>query len=163
MRSGSAEQGRALAVRQARSGFSMIELVVTLAVILVVTAIAVPMIGSAMSGYRLKEAVLSVTGAIQATRYRAISAGYEYRVVFTSATMTYQVQSDPTRTGAYANVGNTVPLTSSKTTLNQDTTLQFRPSGAVSATTGAMTLVLTLSGKTETITVLPYGNVNVTP
>ena len=74
MRCDSAGQNRAVASRQARpSGFSMIELVVTMSIILVVTSIAIPMIGNAMSGYRLKEAVVSVTGAIQATRYRAIA------------------------------------------------------------------------------------------
>jgi prepilin-type N-terminal cleavage/methylation domain-containing protein len=158
-----AGENRASMRQAAPYGFSLMELVVTVAIILIISGIAIPMIGSAMSGYQLKAATVSVTGAIQATRYRAISSGYEFRVVFSSANMTYQVQSDPNRTGTYGAVGSAVPITSSKVTLNADTTLQFRPSGAVSATTGAMTMVLALGTKNETITVLPYGNTTVTP
>ena len=168
MRGGTASQDQFLSLRPAPAsakGFSLIELVVTMAIVLTATAIAVPLVGNAMAQYKLKAAVVSVTGAIQTTRYRAITAGYIFRVVFNSTNLTYQVQSDPTRSGTYTNLGSTVPITSSsaKVALDQDATLQFRPGGAVSATTGSMTMVLTLGGKTETIAVLPYGNINVTP
>jgi prepilin-type N-terminal cleavage/methylation domain-containing protein len=168
MRSGSVVQGRLSALHETRSysdGFSLVETLVTMAIMLIVAAISIPLIGNAMSGYKLKSAVVTVTGAIQATRYRAISSGYKYAIAFNSTNLTYQVQSDPTNSGTFSNVGSAVPLSSStsKPTLNQDTTFQFRPSGVVSATTGAMSLNLSLGGKTETITVLPYGNIDVTP
>jgi hypothetical protein len=46
-------------------------------------------------------------------------------------------------------------------TMNQDTTLQFKPNGSVSATTGALTFQLTYQGMTKTITVSTYGNISV--
>jgi Tfp pilus assembly protein FimT len=143
----------------------MIELLVTLAIVLILSAVAIPLVQSGMTQYKLRSAVASVTGAIQSTRYRAISSGYAFRLVMDSTNLTYQVQSDPNRTATFANVGGAVPLSSSSTkaTLNADTTLQFRPSGLVSATTGSMTMIMTLGNKTETITVSNYGNINVTP
>jgi len=56
-----------------------------------------------------------------------------------------------------------VPWGISNVVLNQNTTLQFKPSGLVTATTGAMTMTLTYGPNTKTITVSNYGNVNVTP
>jgi prepilin-type N-terminal cleavage/methylation domain-containing protein len=167
MRSGSARQDRSFALRQASApnGFSLIELLVVMAIVLIVTAISIPVIQNAMSGYKLKSTVLAVTGAIQGTRYRAIASGYKYTVVFDSTNLTYQVQSDPAGGTTFGNVGGTVPLSSSsaKPALNQNTTFQFKPNGSVSATTGAMTLIVTLAGKAETITVSNYGSISVAP
>jgi len=146
-------------------GFTLIEMVMVVAIGLVVAAMAVPTVNKAMNTYRLRAAVSSVSGAIQTTRYQAISSGYAYQVVLKKTAGTLQVQSDPGRTGTFANVGNAIPLTSSsiQVVLNADTTLQFRPSGLVQATTGATTLTLTYGSNTETITVSNYGNVKVTP
>jgi Tfp pilus assembly protein FimT len=139
--------------------------VVTIAIMLIMAAMAVPLLQSAMRDSKLRSSVASVTGAIQYTRYRAIAAGYPYAIVFNKANSTYQIQSDPNLTGTFTNVGGTVPLSGSSTVvaLGQDTTLQFHPGGVVQATTGATTLTLTYGGKTESITVSRYGNINVTP
>jgi prepilin-type N-terminal cleavage/methylation domain-containing protein len=169
MRCGRARQERVVSLRPAppsARGFSLLELLITMVIVLIATAIAIPLVGNAVGQYRLRSGVVSATGAIQTARYRAISSGYPYRVVFSSANVTYQVQSDPTISGTWGNVGGAVPLSTSvpiKMTLNQDTTLNLKPNGAVSATTGSMSFVLGLSGKTETITVSNYGSINVNP
>jgi Tfp pilus assembly protein FimT len=146
-------------------GFTLLEMVFVVLIGIIMTIIAVPLVNNVMGTYRLRAAVSSVTGAIQSTRYQAISSGYAYQVVLKNAANTIQVQSDPNRTGTFANVGGSVPLSSSAmpVVLGADTTLQFRPSGVVTATAGATTLTLTLAGKTETITVSAYGNIKVTP
>ncbi|HKD83090.1 MAG TPA: GspH/FimT family pseudopilin [Candidatus Angelobacter sp.] len=146
-------------------GFTLIELLVTVAIGIIVAAMAVPTVNYVLSTYRLRAAVSSVTGAIQTTRYQAIQAGYAYQVLFSQTNKTFQVQSDPNRTGTFANVGNAIPLagTGVPVVLGADTTLQFRPSGLVSATAGSTTITLTYGSKTETITVTSYGNVKVTP
>lgn len=140
-------------------------MLVTVAIGIVVAAIAVPTVNYVMNTYRLRAAVSSVTGAIQTTRYQAIQAGYAYQVVLSKANNTFQVQSDPNRTGTFANVGSATPVAGSGVpiVLGADTTLQFRPSGLVSATTGSTTITMTYGTKTETITVTSYGNVKVTP
>ena len=146
-------------------GFTLIELVIALVVLVVASAIAVPMLNNVMNNYRLRAAVASVTGAIQSSRYQAISSGYAYQIVLSKTAGTFQVQSDPNHVGTFSNIGNAIPLTSSSipVILGADTTLQFRPSGLVAATVGSTTLTLTYGAKTETITVSSYGNVKVTP
>jgi prepilin-type N-terminal cleavage/methylation domain-containing protein len=146
-------------------GFTLLEMLFVLLIMGVMAVMCMPVINSVLTTYRLRSAVASVTGAIQTTRYQAISSGYPYQLVLNTATSTYQVQNDPGLTGAFANVGNAVPLAGSATpvVLGANTTLRFRPSGLVTATVGATTLTLTYGGKTETITVSNYGNVKVTP
>jgi prepilin-type N-terminal cleavage/methylation domain-containing protein len=152
-------------------GFSLIEMVIVLAIGLIAAVIAVPLLTNVMAAYRLRSAVSSVTGFIQGARYQAISAGYAYQVVLNKASSTVQIQSDPNRTGTYTNLcvpaaaSCPIPISGSgiPVVLGTDTTLQFRPSGIVMATTGTTTLTLSYGGKTETITVSSYGNVKVTP
>jgi prepilin-type N-terminal cleavage/methylation domain-containing protein len=146
-------------------GFTLIEALIVVAIIFVLAALSIPLVQSTFAYFRLRGAVSSVTGAIQSTRYQAISNGYAYKVILNKAASTLQVQSDPTRTATFANVGNAIPLAGSAVpvVLGQDTTLMLRPSGIVQATTGSTTLTLTLGAKTETITISSYGNIKVTP
>ena len=146
-----------------RAGFTLIEMVITVAIALTVTLIAIPLINNAYQSFRLSAAVSSISGAIQTTRYQAISAGYPFQVIFSKANSTYQVQSDPGRTGAFANVGNAVPFGGQQMALGADTTIQCHPSGLVTASVGSTTLTITYNNKQENITVSSYGNIKVTP
>lgn len=157
-------EDRGTVARQVRqSGFSILELVVTLAIVLIATAMAIPVVKGVIGQYQVNAAVQSVTGIIQGTRYRAIAGGYPFRVVFNAANDTYQVQSDPNNNGTFANVGNAVTFSNSSGTpvINADLTLQFRGNGAVSTVVGALPMTLTMKGQTKTISVGIYGNVNV--
>jgi prepilin-type N-terminal cleavage/methylation domain-containing protein len=145
------------------TGFTLIEILITMAIAMVLTAISIPLVTNAYSSYRLTAAVSSISGAIQTTRYQAISAGYPFQVVFSKANSTYQVQSDPTRTGAFSNVANAVPFGTQQMALGANTTIQCHPSGLITASVGSTTLTLTYSNKQETITVSSYGNIKVTP
>jgi len=142
-------------------GFSLIETVLVLGVILVVTAMAVPLVQSSMANYQLHSSVSNVSGAIQSTRYQAISQGYPFQIVFDKTAGTYQLKSNPALDGVFVNVGGAVPIGSTTTTLGANATLQFSPGGSVKATAGTMTLVITGLTKTGTVTVSNYGNVNV--
>ncbi len=149
--------------RHPMRGFSLLELMVVLSIMVVVMAMALPIVQSSMANYQLQSAVSSVTGVIQSTRYRAISQGYPFQLVFSHAAGTYGLKSSPTNNGVFTNVAGwgPVPFGNTSTTLGADATLQFSGGGSVKATTGTMTLVLTRSGRTGTITVSNYGNVNV--
>src|SRR5215470_13377343 len=94
----------------ASRGFTLLELLFTVLIGIILTAIALPLINNVMTNFKLRSAVASVTGAIQTTRFQAISAGYAYQVVFDKTASTYQVQSDPNHTGLFGNVGGPVPL-----------------------------------------------------
>lgn len=154
--------------RRAARGFSLLELVVVVGIILVMTAIALPVVQSSLNAYKVSTAVAAVNNAVQTTRYRAIQVGYPFQVVFTRATSTYQIQSDPTDTGNFANVGNPIVFTTVPNMMNQNTTLTFRPGGAVASpqalANGSTPMTLTYLNVTpELITVSAYGRINVTP
>lgn len=143
-------------------GFTLIELIMTMVIGLILTLVSIPLINNVYQTYRVNAAISAVTGAIQTTRYQAISNGYPFRVVFSKANSNYQVQSDPNLSGTFANVGNTVPL-STAAVLGQDTTILCHPGGLITATVGSTTLTLTSHGKTESIAVSSYGNIKITP
>ncbi|HEV3301080.1 MAG TPA: type II secretion system protein [Planctomycetaceae bacterium] len=143
-------------------GYSLIEVIFAVVIILILAAFAVPQMGTVIFQYRLQGAVASATWAVQSTRYQALMAGFPYQVVFKKATNNYQIQDLPPGAGAYANVGTAVPLSGTTIALNQDTTFRFLPNGSVSAPTGALNnFTITYHGSTKTITVSTYGNVKV--
>jgi prepilin-type N-terminal cleavage/methylation domain-containing protein len=148
--------------RQHSRGFTLPEMLVTIAVVMIMAAAAVPMVQSTLAYLQLRSAVNSVTGAIQGTRYQAISSGYQFRVAFSAANRNYQVTSDPTGSGTFTNVDSAIPFTGSPlVNLSGDFSFQFSPSGKVALTSGTSPFVLSRSGKTGTITVSTYGNINV--
>jgi Tfp pilus assembly protein FimT len=139
----------------------------TLSVGLILAAMAVPAVRSSVQYFRLRSSVSSITGAIQSTRYRAIFDGCPYNITLKSSADTYQIATEAVSGGScaatFSNVGTAIPFGSTAVVLNQDTTLQFKPSGFVQATAGATTFTLTYGSTTKTVTVSNYGNINVTP
>jgi Tfp pilus assembly protein FimT len=145
-------------------GFSMIELLIIVAIGTILTIMAIPSVRSGLRNYRLEGAISSVTWAVHSTRYQALMEGYPFQVVFSSAANTYQIQSSPTGiAGPYGNVGNAVPFTAYPVTLSADTTLNFRPNGFVQATAGALTFNVAYQGVCQKLLVTNYGNVSITP
>jgi len=167
-------QSRAVAAQKG-AGFTLMEVMLTVAIMLVLTAVSVPMLQTSIGYFRFKGAISSITGGIQSTRYQAITQGIPYQIVFDSAAKTYQIQNQPVGGGAYVNVcvvtgmaSCPVPLSGSNAsvTLNMDTTFQFSPGGKVSSPNNAtMTMQMKYTGRAETvfIKVSSYGNINVTP
>jgi prepilin-type N-terminal cleavage/methylation domain-containing protein len=143
------------------AGFTMIELLLVVAISLILGAMAIPATRSAIATYELSAAVDSVTGAIQTTRYQAIMHGYSYQVAFDNTQNTYQVLSEVPPAASFSNVGSPVILSAEPVNLSAMTTLQFKPNGSVSATVGAMSFTITYNGTTKTITVSNYGSINV--
>ena len=146
--------------RRGEGGFSLIELVMVVAITMILAAAAVPSVRASVQFFRLRGAVSSVTSAIQSARYQAIFQGCPYNITLSNTANTYQVASEGSGGGAcaasFTNVGSAVPFGVSAVTLSAATTLQFKPSGYVSATTGSTTFTLTYGSTTETITVSPY-------
>ncbi len=164
---------RALNRRRVSSrGFTLIEMVIVVAISLLLAGIAVPRAVEAVRQFRLRSAVSSLTGAIQSTRYQAIFHGCQYQIAFSSAAYNYQISTQAAAAGgqvctaAFAPVGNPIPLAGSGVTLNAPVTLLFSPSGTVVATVGnAATIQLTATGVAalENIQVSNYGKITVTP
>jgi Tfp pilus assembly protein FimT len=145
-------------------GFSLIEVLVIVAIGTILTVISIPSISSGLRNYRLEGAISSVTWAVHSTRYQALMEGYPFQVVFSSAANTYQIQSSPTGVaGPYSNVGSATPFSAYPVTLSADTTLNFRPNGFVQATTGTLVFNVAYQGVCQKISVTNYGNVSISP
>src|SRR5207245_10204051 len=92
-----------------RAGFSLIELTMTLAVGIILAALAVPAVRTAIQHFRVRSAASSITGAIQSTRYRAIFDGCPYNITLNKTTNTFQLASETaaanTCEATFTNVG----------------------------------------------------------
>lgn len=141
-------------------GFSMIELVVALTLILSFMAFAVPMVQGVVENFRLRTAATSVAMAIQATRFQAIRHGYPFAIEFDPQNNSYQVYSRPTGAADFTEVGGPVPLEGAGV-LAEATRLEFRPNGMVEVIAGSLTLKLSHGSNTKSIIVSRAGRVQV--
>jgi prepilin-type N-terminal cleavage/methylation domain-containing protein len=153
-------------------GFTLLEMVLVVAVSLVLAAIAVPAFQTTLRNFALKSAVSAMSGTIQSTRYQAIFHGCTYQLAFNAAAYNYTISSAAPAAGGQAclaapvQVGNAVPLPGTGVTLNNNVTLQFRADGSVATLVGnAGNMVLTQAhvAAPETIQVSNNGKITVTP
>lgn len=141
-------------------GYTILQMVVTLAVVSVLASFALPSSVIALRNYRLMAAVSAATGAITATRYQAIMHAYPYNITF-STNGTYQVASEAPPATTFTNLGTSVPLSGNgDVTINQTTTLQFNANGTVSAITGSLSFSISNGLLTRTINVTGVGDVS---
>jgi prepilin-type N-terminal cleavage/methylation domain-containing protein len=156
-------------------GFTLLELMIVVVILLITTVLAIPLVSNVTSNFRLRGAVSSVTGAIQSTRYQAIYQGCPFQLVLDNVASTYQVQNQCPTGGAFANfcpnggAACPIPLSGSGTrvALNAPLTLTFSPGGKITSAAfpaGGINLTLTYDNRPpETITVSTYGSIHVTP
>lgn len=160
-------------------GFTLMELVVVLAIILVITAIALPQVVTILAMTSMNSAVNAATGAIAAARSQSMSEGEPFKIVFSAASLSYSVSRCATCTSAtlpadeiYTAVANktSIPLApNANLALSADQTLYLRPGGAVQTTVGTtncsawptLTLTNTQVQRTKTITIGCYGQITV--
>jgi prepilin-type N-terminal cleavage/methylation domain-containing protein len=148
---------------RAQAGFTMMELLMVVAVMLVLMAFAIPQIQGTLNWYRLNSAVAAVNWSVQSTRYQALMEGYPFQVTYNAANNTYQLASDPSSSGTFTNVGGAVPLSGDAIVVSQTNAIQFKPYGFVTPAAGSnLCFHVTYKGLTKYISVSNYGNVAIT-
>jgi prepilin-type N-terminal cleavage/methylation domain-containing protein len=171
-------------VRDRCSGFSLLEMLIVVAVAGVIAAIALPNMMLTIRRMYLNSATSSLSGAIMSTRYQSIATGCPMQLAI--STGTYQVSTEQVIAGAgipacagvwsywcangqSATTACPVQYSNSNIYLVSPTppvTLQFNPSGTVvlaGTTTAPPSIKLGIStdNATKTLTVSGVGNVQV--
>jgi Tfp pilus assembly protein FimT len=156
------------------AGFSVLELLLIVSVILILSGLAIPAGRSAMKTYQLDAAADSTYGAIQAARYQAIMHGYLYQVDINSNNNQIQVSSEVPPAVTFSSVGSALPISGSQVTVGVGTAsaglaghliLQFKANGSVSVTSGQSipaSLTIAYNGTTKHLTVSNYGAISTT-
>ena len=81
-------------IMKKESGFTMIELMVTIAIVLLLASVAVPSFLSWLPRQRLRSAVSDLVADIQLTKLSAIKENQNWAIVFDTATDRYYLSSD---------------------------------------------------------------------
>jgi Tfp pilus assembly protein FimT len=129
-------------------GFTLLELCVVVAIGIVTASMAIPIFKSTLAVAKIRSAASSASGAIQTARYKALSKGVPYQIVFSKSAGAYTVLAcsncaatiyTPSSTFTYA-ADSSDPLTgvalpfssgSSGVALDANRVMYFMPSGAV--------------------------------
>jgi Tfp pilus assembly protein FimT len=146
--------------RNSSAGFTMMEMLCTVGILMILTAFGVPAMLSTIDTFKLNSAVTAASWAIQTTRYQALMKGYPYQLTFSTANNTYQVTSEPGGASSFSPVGGAVSISSAPVVISANAQLQFKGNGSVSSiVAGSQTFTITYKNRTKTITVSNYGSV----
>ncbi len=154
--------------RNGSAGLTLIELLIVMAIGIVLTALAMPVINSALTSMRLNSMANSITSAIGKARYRAIMNSQPYSLVLSTPVNSYVVTNLQTQVADKA-----VPLPSTTIAVNGGAaaiyTYTFCPNGTVYGAGGACpggnlppALALTYQNRQINMAVSSVGNVTAT-
>ncbi|NTW06903.1 MAG: prepilin-type N-terminal cleavage/methylation domain-containing protein [Syntrophaceae bacterium] len=153
-------------------GFSLVELIIVIAIIGIVLAIASPSFYKYRQNTNLKEATRELAGDITLYRQTAIAQNVRYRIVFNQLTNSYTIQIEsPANSGTYVDVLTKSPASVSSSVIIMGGAnfpsftggvayITIQPRGTMSA--GTVWLQHTGRLSTSTITTNLMGKVNVT-
>lgn len=82
-------------MKRSESGFSLLELVIVVAIILIVAAMAAPAVNRVMDAYRLDASGHSVAAVLQQARMAAVKANQPYYVQFNGTVVPNLIQAVP--------------------------------------------------------------------
>ncbi|OGQ83013.1 MAG: hypothetical protein A3F90_19750 [Deltaproteobacteria bacterium RIFCSPLOWO2_12_FULL_60_19] len=146
--------------RQGASGFTIIELLVTVGVAAVIMATAVPAFMSLLPTINLSSAARQVATDLQFARVKAVSQSVRYRLSFVGAipgATTYLMQNDSS--GAFVTETGPFALPPGISVSALTATSEFQPRGTVNATS-----TITLqngNSQTRTVQVALVGRVTI--
>jgi prepilin-type N-terminal cleavage/methylation domain-containing protein len=165
-------------------GFTLVELLIVVGIVAIVFSTALPIITTTITSMHLGSAASSLAGAIQSTRYQAISIGCPYTLTVLPASNSYQLATEPV-SGTPPSCGTTyvnvnpgisgtscgacpIPFASADISTTFNTPILLNPSGTVAAVgsstvPASFSIVLAMAGSaaTKTVSVTGVGNVKV--
>lgn len=147
-------------MKNTQAGFSLAEILVTIAIGGVLTALAVPNLVQMSTGYRLRGATHEIFTALQRARMAAIKENNRYR--FSISGSTYSIHSDLDNDGT-VDSGETVTAknitdTARDVSLSSDTAIVFAANGTA-VISGSV--ILSNGNQTKTVSVSVAGRVKI--
>ena len=151
--------------RSHNAGFTLVELMVTLAVLGIMVGVAIPSVLAWMPAIYLKDTAYDLKGAMIRARSLAINEGREYRVLLDSANSTYRIEQGNLTSGSTVwttvlgphPLGNGVSVTATTAgieTDGADPVLTFSSRGSVETSLDVLDITLENSkSKTYTVSV----------
>jgi type II secretion system protein H len=149
-------------------GFTLVELLVVLAMIGIMSGLAVPSVKEWFTDYRVRKASRQVVTDLQYAKMRAVSEGVQFKVSFNNSARSYTLQRGNASAGSstWVQVDATRQLAAegtpyyaqgvSLTASNSDVT--FSPVGTASPATS---IALSAGTKARTVTTLLTGRIRV--
>jgi prepilin-type N-terminal cleavage/methylation domain-containing protein len=147
------------------SGFTLLEIMVVLMIVLIMLKISLPYINNSMHDLHLGASASSLAAAVQSSRYLAISSGCSVQLAVNYATVsgqqTYQVLSQGTPPGCAATFSNYCQGPSGWVLQTQACPIPFSSSdvSVTTVTVNGVATVLSSSSPTATLQFNPSGMV----
>jgi prepilin-type N-terminal cleavage/methylation domain-containing protein len=142
-------------VRRRQGGFSFVEVLVTMTVLAIVLAVAIPNFRSVGSSYSLGQAASQVSADFQSTRMRAIAANSAMRFTYDATTRTYSMER---QNGGSWVIERRSQLPTGVTVGTVASTPTFNSRGMLLQ---AVSIPLLLNGKTKTVNVNVLGQTTI--
>ncbi len=125
-----------------QGGFTLVEVVVGLALIAIMAAIAAPSMSKALPRIKLRRAAYQLTNDLQLARLKCISSNKQARIVFNTGSDTYTRYLDADRDGLFEAgeediVNRTMPNGVSFVVASTAPNVTFDPTGTADDGTGA--------------------------
>ncbi|MGH9717464.1 MAG: pilus assembly FimT family protein [Candidatus Acidiferrales bacterium] len=166
----SAKTAEAWCARIKSRGFTLLELLFVIAVGTILTAVAIPIMNTALNNMHVNSVVDAITGAVSKTRYQSIMTSQPYTMTITAPANTYVATNVGT---GVATTTVPIPLPSQTVQINSGTTATytytFCPNGTVYGAGGVCpgaglppVLTVSLQGRQVNINVSSVGNVSTT-
>lgn len=155
-----------------KSGFTLLELIIVIAIIAIVTGIAVPSLYKYRQNTNLKEATRELSSEITYWKQTSVAENVRYRIEFNQTANTYTIKREsPANSGTYVNVSTKSPGSVSDSIIIMGSPndpsfsggvayITIQPRGTMSA--GSVWLQHTARLSTSTITTNLMGRVSVT-
>ena len=150
-------------LRKKQSGFTLIEMMVVIAVFAIVAAIAIPNFMSLLPGMRLNGAARQVMGDLMAARMNAVKLNKDTKVTFKDNDYEYEVWYDENSDGkedASEITTKNIQTNYHDVTLGSNINPIFYPRGTANGN-GTITLTSTNSGNSKSVTVIITGRVKI--